>query len=309
MNKENQKIIGITGIKGFIGSHMANTLIEQGYKVVGFDNDSHSSYIPINKEVEIFWGDIRNQSDCNELVSRVDAVIHLAAEISVDKSIEDPQRVIDVNIIGTKNMLEACRDMSTPILIAGSSEEYGTAQTDIQDENHPLDGQSPYAATKVAADRLGFAYFKTYDLDVRIVRAFNVCGEGQGYDSYGAVIAIFANKINNGECIKIFGDGTQTRDYTHVSDVVEGYITILERGTAGEVYNIATGEDWSVKYIANKLQEIAGKKVDVVHVAPRKGEVDKLRGDAYKLRGLGWEYKINFDQALTRIWNNIKETE
>jgi UDP-glucose 4-epimerase len=296
------KTIGITGIFGFKGVHLANELIKRGYKVVGFDNMSHPTAQRLDKRAQVIWGDVRNSSDCFRLANSVNAIIHLAAEISVDKSIQDPERVIDVNVLGTKNMLEACRITRVPLLIASSSEVYGTAETNIQTEKHPLQGQSPYAATKIAADRLGYAYHITYGMDVRIVRSFNVCGEGQGFDSYGAVIAIFANKIKNGEPIEIFGSGAQTRDYTHVSDTVAGYITILEKGKPGEVYNIATGRDWSVNQLVNKLARLSGKPVTKIKAPARAGEVYKLRGDARKLRKLGWKPKVSFDEALKRIW-------
>lgn len=318
MSKEEKikSVIGITGVRGFIGTHLANRLVELGYKVVGIDNMSHASDFKLDSRVKVRWGDVRNVSDCNRLARECDVIVHLAAEISVDKSIEDPQQVLDVNIGGTKNILEAARKRRTVgspydgyasspmVLIASSSEVYGTAQTDIQDESHPLDGQSPYAASKIAADRLGYAYYKTYGMDVRIVRAFNVCGEGQGKDSYGAVIAIFADKIKHNETVTVFGTGEQTRDYTHVSDTVEGYVAILEKGQPGEVYNIATGQDWSVLDLLTLLYQVSGSSGHDFLGPARPGEVMKLKGDASKLRALGWEPKISFKEAIERIWNH-----
>lgn len=294
--------VGITGVRGFIGSHLANKLVLQGHTVIGFDNLSHPSENLLDPAVQAYWGDVRNMSDCYSLANDVDVVFHLAAEISVDKSIKDPDRVIDVNLQGTRNMLEACNHLKKTLIFASSSEVYGSAETPIQNEKHPMNGHSPYAATKTMGDRLCHAYHKTFGTDVRIVRAFNVCGEGQSYDSYGAVIAIFVKNILRGNDIYIYGDGKQTRDYTHVSDTVNGYIVIMEKGKPGEVYNIATGKDYSVNYLANKLQQIAKKKVVVEHVAPRPGEVMKLRGDATKLRKLGWKPEITFDEALKKSW-------
>jgi nucleoside-diphosphate-sugar epimerase len=299
------KIIGITGVRGFIGTHLANRLVELGYHVVGFDNMSHVSSLPLSPKVEVRYGDVRRKADCHDLASDCHALIHLAAEISVDKSIEDPEHIIDVNIKGTINMLDAAMYEDIPILIASSSEVYGTAMTDIQDETHELRGQSPYAASKIAADRLAYAYYKTYEVDARIVRAFNVCGEGQGKDSYGAVIAIFADKVKRGDTCVVYGTGEQTRDYTHVSDTVEGYIKILEKGKAGEVYNIATGEDWTVTDVFLALNDLSPTKALFVHGPERPGEVMKLKGDASKLRALGWEPKITFKEAIQRIWNHV----
>lgn len=302
---QTKETVGITGIRGFIGTHLANRLIELGYNVIGIDNLSHPSDFKLDPGVIFRWGDVRNMSDCYHLALECDAIIHLAAEISVDKSIEDPEQVLDVNINGTKNVLGGALLFGRKVLIASSSEVYGTAQTEIQDESHPLDGQSPYAASKTAADRLGYAYFKTYGLDVRIVRAFNVCGEGQGKDSYGAVIAIFADKIKKGESPTVFGTGEQTRDYTHVSDTIEGYVTILEKGRAGEVYNIATGEDWSVNDLCRQLLWLRyGKEATIGWKwgKERPGEVMKLKGDSTKLRALGWSPKVSFKEAIERIW-------
>jgi len=303
MGAKNNKRIGITGIRGFIGTHLANALQEQGYFVIGMDNLSHPSHFVLNEGIDVFWGDVRNKSDCERLVNESDAIIHLAAEINIDKSILDPEMVWEVNTKGTLNLLEALKGLEKPILIASSSEVYGSAQTALQDELHPLDGQSPYAASKIAADRLGYAYYKSYSLDVKIVRAFNVCGEGQGFDSYGAVIAKFIRKIKSDAPVTIFGDGKQTRDYTHVSDAVNGYIKILEEGKAGETYNIATGKDWSVQDLIDVIERISGHIATRIKGPERPGEVMKLKGDATKLRALGWEPRIEFEEAVHRAWN------
>lgn len=303
MGVKRYKTIGITGGRGFLGTHLSNELVNRGYDVVVMDNLCHASYLPLDERVEFFWGDVRNRGDCAKLVEKSDAIIHLAAEINIDKSIESPSLVWAVNTIGTLLILDQVKDTKKPLLIASSSEVYGTAQTEIQTEEHPLDGQSPYAASKIAADRLGYAYFKSYQTDVRIVRAFNICGEGQGFDSYGAVIAKFIHAIKNDEPVTIFGTGEQTRDYTHVSDTVDGYIRILEGGQPGEVYNIATGEDWSVHDLVDVIELTSGHIATRIQGPERPGEVMKLKGDASKLRALGWEPKVSFKDAIVRAWN------
>lgn len=302
MGETNLKVISISGCRGFIGTHLANTLVAKGFKVIGIDNMSHPSYLPLDERVDFRWGDVRNLSDCRWLVENSDVVIHLAAEISVDKSIEDPYRVWDINTTGTLNVLECARLFGTAVILASSSEVYGSAQTKLQNESHPLCGQSPYAVSKIAADRLAYAYHHTYGLDVKIVRSFNVCGEGQGFDSYGAVIAIFNSLIKKNKDIKIFGDGKQTRDYVYVKDLIDAYILIMTKGKSGEVYNVATSQDHSINEIAEKLKQLIGNNVNSIYTKPRPGEVRHLRGDARKLRKLGWKPSITFNQALTRIY-------
>ena len=210
----------ITGGAGFIGSHLHKKLESDGHEVKSIDNFMHPSKAP-HKSV---YGDIRYYQDIEPYVKWADIVYHLAAQIHVDKSIKNPQETIDININGTLNILEACRVYNKKLVFASTSKAYGTSQCEYMTEDHPLDCQSPYGASKVAGDRLCKSYIDTYEMDITILRNFNTFGEYQNDGSYGGVIAIFTRQALNGDDITIFGDGSQERDYMYIDDAVQAYM-------------------------------------------------------------------------------------
>src|SRR3990167_2697872 len=187
-------IIGILGAAGFIGHHLKKRLKSKGHQVIGIDNFQWSTV----EDSEVENVDVRNKVEIDHLIQQVDVVCHLAAQISVDKSIANPQETIDINVNGTLNVLEACVRHKKKLVFASSSEVYGSSKTGFMSESHPLDAQSVYGASKIMGDRLCKAYYDTHDLDVSVLRSFNTFGPGQRFDSYGGAIAIFVDRVYRG---------------------------------------------------------------------------------------------------------------
>ena len=286
----------VTGAAGFIGSHLYQKLKSEGHEVIGIDNFSHASKNPVINEISYY--DIRN--DLSEIIKNVDIVYHLAAQIHVDKSIENPQETIDINVNGTLNILEACRKYKKKLVFASSSEVYGTSQKEYMDETHPLDAQSPYAASKVAGDRLCKAYSDTYGMDISILRNFNTFGpfqnDGGEGKSYGAVIGIFTRAALRDEPIRIFGDGEQRRDYIYITDALKGYeIAAKNRG----VLNIGSGETISINELAKKIKEITKSDSEIIYIDARPGEVRRLCAGIGLARSLGFNPETNFEKDLS----------
>lgn len=296
----------VTGAAGFIGAHLYEKLRNDGHQVTGVDDFSHPSQHPITDLV--LRANVCNRDRMDSLVKRADLVYHLAAQIHVDKSIKDPQDTIERNVIGTLNVLEACREHRVPMVFASSSEVYGTAQSRRMDEDHPLDAQSPYAASKVAGDRLCKSYLDTYQVDVAILRNFNTFGpyqaDGGEGSSYGAVIGIFTRAALRGEPLTVFGDGKQERDYMHISDALAGYeLAARHRG----VLNIGTGKTVSINALAKKIVRMTGSPSRIVHVDPRPGEVQRLCAGIGRARRLGFKPSTDFDLDLATYIEWYKE--
>lgn len=284
----------ITGVKGFIGGHLYWKLKGLGHNVVGIDNMSH----PSDHQIPYEYADVRDYKALLPYFPECQAVFHLAAQISVDKSIWQPQETIDTNVLGTQNVLELARKYGTKVIFASSSEIYGTSQAEKMDENHPLDAQSPYGASKVAGDRLCLAYQKTFEMPINVVRNFNTFGEHQADDSYGGVISIFTKNAIAGQDLIIYGDGEQMRDYMHVSDAVSAYILALDSDFPPT--NFGTGKTISINQLAAKIIEAAASKSKIVHGSPRRGEVKRLCADISKAIKLGFEPKTDLGRDLTR---------
>ena len=283
----------VTGGAGFIGSHLMEFLEDKGYEIIGLDNLQWSTRRMKNMVI----GDIRDKELVDFLVSKVDEVQHLAAQINVDYGNEHPHETFEINVGGTLNILESCRKHGKRLIYASSSEIYGSAQTDKINEEHPLDAQSVYAASKLAADRLCKAYSDTYGVDVRILRNFNTFGNYQRLDSYGGVIAIFVDRALHNKPPIIYGDGKQERDYIHITDALRGYELIAEKGKRGEPINIGTGKSISINEIARMVQRLTGCP-DPIHTDARPGEVRLLRADITKAKSIGFIPKTNFEHNL-----------
>lgn len=287
--------IFITGVKGFIGSHLYDSLKLQGHDIIGIDNLMHEC----KRNIPYVYGDIRYYHDIEKFVKWSDIVLHLAAQIHVDKSIINVEETIDINVKGTMNILEACKKYKKKLVFASSSEVYGSSQTSFMSEDHKLDAQSPYAATKVAGDRLCKSYYDTYGLDVTILRNFNTFGEWQNDTSYGGVIAIFTRKALAGEDLTIFGDGQQCRDYMYISDAIRGYELCINNNLAGKAINIGTGKTITINKLANLIKKITKSKSKILHIDERPGEVERLCADTTFAKSLGFESITDFEKDLT----------
>lgn len=296
----------VTGGAGFIGSHLSRYLISKGHRITILDDFSNSSPSNIrdmllHRQVRLVKGDVRGAALINEITRDVDVIFHLAAQIHIDKSILEPKETFEVNVLGTLNILETAlkRDFKK-IIFASTSEVYGTALKERIAEDHPLNPQSPYAASKAAADRLCHAYAKTYGMDVAIIRNFNTYGPFQKNTGYGSVIPIFIRRVLENKPPLIYGDGGQTRDFMYIDDAIRAYDIIMNKDVDGAL-NFGSGRDITINDLAALIIRLCGKDLIPVHVDPRPGEVMKLCADTSKAKALGFEQKFTLEQGLQML--------
>ena len=315
------KKVLITGADGFIGSHLTESLLEKGYEVKAFTMyNSFNTWgwldsFPKEKldQIEIFSGDVRDPNGVKEAMKGVDGVFHLAALIAIPFSYHSPDSYVDTNIKGTLNVLQAARTLETErILITSTSEVYGTAQYVPIDEKHPFQGQSPYSATKIGADRLAESFYRSFNLPVSIVRPFNTYGPRQ---SARAVIPTIITQLLSGQEELKLGSLTPTRDFNFVKDTAAGFIAIAESDkTIGEEINIATQQEISIGDLANEIIAQINPKAKIIcdeqRLRPEKSEVNRLLGCNEKIKRLtNWEPKYTFSQGIEEtiewIQNNL----
>lgn len=312
----------VTGGAGFIGSHLCEKYTKEGHTVICYDNFLNGGLSNIrgllaNKNFKLVRGDVRDYAALEKVICDADHVMHLAAQIHVDRAIVEPQMTVETNVIGTLNVLELARIHDVQKIIhASTSEVYGPAKYAPMDEDHPLDAPHTYGASKIAADRLCKAYYSTYGLDVSIMRQFNVFGPKQKDTGYGGVIAIFLKRVLAGSPPVIYGNGKQTRDYTYITDVVNAYDALFrnKKELHGEPINFGTGKEVSIESLANMIIKLAGKKeLKPVYVDPRPGEVNRLIcNNARAKKLLGWEPKVEFEDGLKKLvdwYVNFKSEE
>jgi UDP-glucose 4-epimerase len=282
----------VTGAEGFIGTHLCDALERAGHVVTRIDNRKWS-WRPTTSTIVVDFADpsvLKN-------IGKFDRVIHAAAQINVDYSCKCLVETFEINAYKSAQLIQQCIEKRVPLVYVSTSEVYGSSPYPI-DERHPLNGFSPYAASKIAADRLCYAAMQTWpDWDCTIVRPFNTFGPGQRADSYGGVIAKFIAAAEVGKPLTIYGDGRQSRDYTYVEDTVNGIIMAAE-GRFPPIVNLATGRTHRIIDIARKIIKYAKARSKIVHVAPRIGEVQCLIGDATLARAYGWEPMCPFNVGL-----------
>jgi len=308
--KWNKKEVLVTGAEGFIGSHLVEELIKKGAKVRAFVlYNSFNSWgwledIPKSslKKIEIFLGDIRDPNSVNKALGGIDIVYHLAALIGIPFSYVSQDSYIDTNIKGTLNVLQAARNLKVEKLIhTSTSEVYGTAQYVPIDERHPINPQSPYAATKASADYLALSFYKSFNLPVTILRPFNTFGPRQ---SARAVITTIIIQILSGKSTINLGNVSTTRDFNYVKNVIDAFITLAKtEGTEGEVYNVGTGREISIRKLANTIGEVLGRKVrivqDKIRIRPKKSEVMQLNCNFNKFNNLcRWGPRVSFEGGV-----------
>ena len=315
----NSKKVFVTGADGFIGSHLIEKLIVSGAKVraLVFYNSWNSNGwlndIPkdILDHVEIFVGDVRDAERIRQGIKGSEYVFHLSSLIAIPYSYDAPRSYIDTNVVGALNVLQACRenDSLTRLVHVSTSEVYGTAQHIPISEEHPLVGQSPYSASKIAADKLAESYFMSFGLPIVTARPFNTYGPRQ---TARAVIPTIASQLIAKRNIIKLGSLHPKRDFTFVQDTVDGMLALsVCKKAEGHIVNIGSGEEWSIAEIVNILCEILGQSVDIItddsRVRPVKSEVNRLLADITKLKKLtGWEKSLTFNQGLTKTVNWIQ---
>lgn len=316
-----KKKVLVTGADGFIGSHLCELLLENGYDVRAFVYyNSFNSWgwldsLDKNKKskIDIFSGDIRDPNGVREAMKGIDEVFHLAALIAIPFSYHSPDSYVDTNIKGTLNVLQASRELNTKrILITSTSEVYGTAKYVPIDENHPFQGQSPYSATKIGADRIAESFYRSFDLPLTIVRPFNTYGPRQ---SARAVIPTIITQLLCGEKQIKLGSLTPTRDFNYVKDTANGFFEISKsEKTIGEEINIATSKEISIKDLASEIIRQINKDATIIcdeeRLRPEKSEVNRLLGSNEKIKKLtNWEPKFTFAEGIkeTIDWFRVPE--
>jgi NAD dependent epimerase/dehydratase len=300
----------VTGSDGFIGSHLAETLIEQGYRVrafVYYNSFNHWGWLDslpqeVRDKLDVFAGDIRDPNGVRTAMVDCDTVFHLAALIGIPFSYHSPDSYVDTNIKGTLNILQAARQLETErIFITSTSEVYGTAKFVPITEDHPFQGQSPYSASKIGADRITESFYRSFDLPVTIVRPFNTYGPRQ---SARAVIPTIITQLKSGSEEISLGDLSPTRDFVYVKDTVNGFLEIAKSvDTIGEEINIAANSEISIGDLANLLIEMINPEAAILkedkRFRPKKSEVQRLLGSNEKLKTLtGWKQKYSLEQGL-----------
>ncbi len=314
---KNKRVL-LTGADGFMGSHLAEKLLSEGAKVsvyvrgnstigttqYALKNTKHLE----NRFEEIITGNIASP-DAKELAIRnhPEIIFHLAADAYVPNSFDHPVEVMETNVVGTINMLHAVKEGKRikRIVCTSSSEIYGMTLGGSINEEHPLYPSSPYAASKVAADRYAYSYWNTYHLPVAIIRPFNTYGPRHTYD----VIPKFIDLALKDKPLTVHGSGNQSRDFTYVDDMIDAFMIMgSHRKAIGKAVNFGTGKAITVNYIAKKIKELALSNSQIIHTPARKAEVPKLLCNYSLAKKLfGWKPKIFIDEGLRRNIAWVKE--
>jgi NAD dependent epimerase/dehydratase len=313
MHLQNKNVL-VTGADGFIGSHLVEMLLEKGYKVKALSQYNSFNYwgwleeIPLNKNLEVISGDIRDPHFCKVITKNVDLIFHLAALIAIPFSYEAPDSYVDTNIKGTLNICQAAKENGNiRVIHTSTSEVYGTALYVPIDEKHPKQPQSPYSATKIGADAIAMSFYNAFELPVTIARPFNTYGPRQ---SARAIIPTIITQIANGATEIKLGDLTPTRDFNFVKDTCQGFISIAESElTVGKEINICSNFEISMQDTLNMIKDIMNSNVeftaDQQRIRPINSEVLRLWGDNKLIKELtGFEpvYNIRKGYKITCDW-------
>lgn len=295
----------VTGGAGFIGSNLARALLEDGRTVRVLDDFStgfRENLDDIKDDIDLVEGDIRNADTCRRACEGIEIVFHEAAIPSVPRSMEDPQTTFDANTVGTHNMLMAARDRRVRrFVFAASSSAYGEAEELPKRETMPVLPVSPYAAAKAAGELYVSTFCRSFGLETVSLRYFNVFGPRQDpTNQYAGVIAAFASRMLRGRQPIIFGDGTQSRDFTYIDNVLAANLLAAKAGEVhGEIVNIGCGEAADLNQMVTVFNEILGTDLDAVHEPPRPGDVKHSLADITAARDLlGYEPQVGFADGL-----------
>jgi len=307
-NWEN-KIVLVTGAGGFIGSHLAERLVDLGSSVKGlvhYNSLGRWGWLDqsnVKDDIEVIVGDIRDRDSVRKAVQGVDVVFHLAALIGIPYSYQAPSSYVQTNINGTLNVLQSALETGVERVVhTSTSEAYGTAQYVPIDENHPLQGQSPYSATKIGADKLAESFYRSFNLPVATIRPFNTYGPRQ---SARAIIPTIISQALKQSELRL-GNLTPTRDLNFVADTVEGFLHVASSNNAvGEVINIGTGKEISMGELVDLVVELMGKDLSIVsedaRIRPDASEVDRLCADIAKAKSLlDWRPNYSLREGLQK---------
>jgi UDP-glucose 4-epimerase len=298
-----QKRILVTGGAGFIGSNLVRLLIDKGHTVNVLDSfasgyRSNLTGLPIS---DLVVGDVSDASMVDRAMAGTEVVFHLAASVGNSRSIDHPFVDATMNVIGTLTVLEGMRRHGLrKIVFSSSAGIFGELKSLPIREDHPVEPDSPYGATKLCAEKMCLAYAKLYGIEAVCLRYFNVYGVRQRFDAYGNVIPIFAHRLVHGEPITIFGDGEQTRDFINVADVaLANFAAGLNHGVSG-AFNLGSGSAITINHLVETMQRVSGRTVPVHHDKPRKGDVRHSLADVSAMKNaFGWEPSAPFDLGIT----------
>jgi UDP-glucose 4-epimerase len=298
----------VTGGAGFIGSNLAGLLLDEGHDVVVLDNISSGYEQNLFDHAEFIRGDVTSGDRVASAMSGCDIVFHLAASVGNTRSIENPVRDSQVNVLGTLNVLESAREHGIGrVVFSSSAGIFGELKTLPIREDHPQDPDSPYGVSKLAAEKMCLVYNRLYDMSNVCLRYFNVYGMRQRFDAYGNVIPIFAERILRTGEVVIFGDGEQTRDFVNVADVARAnFLAGTSEGAAG-VFNLGSGTRIAINDLAQAMAELCEVMLHVVHEAPRPGDVrDSLASIDAAAEAFGFRPEVSLRDGLREYLNWLK---
>ena len=292
----------VTGGAGFIGSNLSRLLLDRGHAVTILDDLSsgYASNLEAVPEATLVEGDVRDPGAVDRAIEGCEVVFHLAASVGNTRSIQHPRLDAEINVLGTLTVLEAARHHGLRKLVFSSSAGiFGELKTVPITEDHPVEPDSPYGASKLGAEKLCLSYAKLYPLECVCLRYFNVYGVNQRYDAYGNVIPIFAHRMLHGKPVRVFGDGEQTRDFVNVRDVAEAnYLAGMSRGVSG-AFNIASGSRVTINALIEMMSDASGISPQVEHGPPRPGDVRHSLADLTQARAaIGFEPGVSLADGL-----------
>jgi len=302
----------VTGGAGFVGSHIVDR-ISADSRVTILDNlfAGLMSNLENSKDrITFVKGDILDKKLVKDLVSDTDYIFHLAAHVGNIRSLNDPYFDMDVNIRGMLNLLEACRNSKVKRIVYSSSGAiFGEAKYLPIDEDHPLNPESPYAVSKMTAEKYAFAFYKVYGVPTVSIRYFNIYGPRQDTSEYANAVSIFLGKTRCGEPLTVYGDGEQTRDFVFIGDVVMANLLAATHPDAeGEIFNIATGLGTSINQVISLIKEVSGRESRVNYEPPRAGEVKHSRATIEKISKLiGYQPQTELKTGLQLTWNALEK--
>jgi UDP-glucose 4-epimerase len=296
-----QKIL-VTGGAGFIGSNVARLVRDQtGADVVVLDNLS-SGYAENLEGLEATFirGDVRDEAVVRRAMEGCDTVLHFAASVGNTRSIEHPIQDSEINVLGTLRVLEAARSAgTTKVVFSSSAGIFGELKTLPIREDHPVEPDTPYGASKLCAEKLCLSYAKLYPIECVCLRYFNVYGVNQRYDAYGNVIPIFAHRVLHGQPVTIYGDGEQTRDFVNVRDVAAANLGAARAAGVSGAFNIASGTRITINRLADLVVASSGRQATIRHAPPRKGDVRHSLADISAARNaFGYEPRVALEDGL-----------
>ena len=318
MNSSNKSVL-ITGAAGFIGSHLTEMCLEKGFNIIAFDrynSDNHWGWLEnsdYRNDIEVILGDVRDFDSVSKAMKGCKAVIHLAALIGIPYSYVSPLAYIRTNVEGTYNVLEAAKNQNMEqILITSTSETYGTAQYSPIDESHPMVGQSPYSATKIAADQLAISYYRSFEMPIKIVRPFNTYGPRQ---SARAVIPTTVAQLLKGNGSIKLGNLSPTRDLTYVTDTCNGFMEIYQSDSLfGEATNIGMNSEISISDLVYLIANLMDTDITIEssneRVRPKNSEVERLICDNSKLlKYTTWKIQYSLEQGISKVIEWMKNLD